>query len=121
MPVEANLHADVRDLLFADWAEVVTFVEVASVYDPANGETTETTSETDLLAIPGPGLDEAVQETAHQLTSLRRCYLIRAEDLPPDASFATSRIRHQETLYALLTADHAPVTNVIAFQAVALE
>ena len=121
MSVPATIHTDVRDLLFADWAEVVTFIEVASIYDPAEGETTETTSETDLLAILGPGLDATAKDTAHQHNTLRRSFLIRAEDLPADASYNTSRIRSHGRHYALLTADHAPLTNVIAFEAITIE
>jgi hypothetical protein len=115
MNIPTSLHTDVRDLLFSDWAEVVTFVEVSTTYDPQVGEASESISESDVLAILGPGLDAPVPNTAHQHTKSDRTFLIRAEDLPPNASFATSRIRWHGHDYAIQTADHAPQTNLVVF------
>ncbi len=117
MSVPASHHTDVRDLLFADWGEVVTFREISSTYDPHEGEVTESVSETLLMAIVGPRLNAPQPNTAHQVTTCERSFLFRMEDLPEDASFHSSRIQHGEDEYAILTADLAPATNVIAFTA----
>lgn len=113
MHVPSTLQTDVRDLLFADWAELVTFLEVSTTYDPAAGETAESIAETDLLAILGPVLNEPEPNTAHQHRQSQRVFLIRAEDVPENASFAASRIRCQGREYAILTVDHAPQTNLL--------
>jgi hypothetical protein len=114
MPVPATHHTDARDLLFADWAEAVMFREVTTTYDPAHGATAESTTDTLILAIVGPRTNTPQPNTAHLHTTHERTFLVRAEDVPPDASFATSRIVHGDDEYAILTADVAPATDVLA-------
>jgi hypothetical protein len=121
MNLAPSVHTDVRDLLFADWAEPVDFLEVSMTYNPLTGESSESVVEYLVLAILGPGLNAAEPNTAHQHTHLQRSFLLRAEDLPQEASFATSRIRCHGREYSLLTADHALQTNLVAFNAIARE
>lgn len=114
MSVPASFHADLRDLLFADWAEVVTFREVSTAYEPADAQVSESHADSLLLAILGPGLNAPLPDTAHQHTTLTRTFLVRAEDLPAHASLTSSRILHGDDEYAILTADLAPGANILA-------
>jgi hypothetical protein len=115
---EFTLHTDVRDLLFADWADVVTFREVSAVYDPQHAEAGETSTDTLLLAIVGPRIAAPQPDTAHQSRREDRVFLIRAEDIPEEASLASSRILHRDAEYAILTADLAPGDDVLALSTV---
>ncbi|MFV0445874.1 MAG: hypothetical protein ACK5Q5_20035 [Planctomycetaceae bacterium] len=119
MNITLSLHTDMRDLLFADWAELVAFLEVSLTYDPLTGQVAESSLQTDLLAVVGPELNSAEPDTAQQHTQRQRTFLIRAEDLPAEASFATSRIRCRGQDYAVTTVDHAPHSNLLVFHALA--
>lgn len=117
MSVPAALLTDVRDQLFNDWAVTVTFREVTQTYDPDTGELEETYDDTSLLAVAGPVTNPTTPDTAAHHRTHERAFLIRAADLPDDASFATSRILHEGLEYTLTAADHAPLTDVIVFSA----
>lgn len=121
MHVPPSFHTDLRDILFADWAELVTFIEVSTTYDPQQGEVAESRTETDVLAVIGPGLSTPEPNTAHQHTQLTRSFLIRGEDLPENVSLSSSRIGCHGQEFAVLTVDYAPQTNLMVVQTVLRE
>lgn len=115
MFIPESIITGVRDQLFADWAVPVTFREVQQVYDPEEGEVSETVTDVTLLAVVGPVTNPTTTDTAAQHRSHERAFLIRAGDLPESASFLTSRIIHEDVTYAIAAADHAPLSDVIVF------
>jgi hypothetical protein len=106
--------ADVRDLQFADWGQTITFREVATTCDPATGDVEETFMDTQVLAVPGPEREAPEPNTAHHDLVRERTFLIRAEDVPAHASYATSRILWGSEEFVVLTADLAAGTGVVA-------
>jgi hypothetical protein len=117
MSVPAALLTDVRDQLFNDWAVTVTFREVTQFYDPDTGQLDEGHADTPLPAVVGPLTNPTTPDTAARHRSHERAFLIRAADLPDNASLVTSRILHAGIEYTLTAADQAPLTDVIVFAA----
>lgn len=113
MSTPRTLQPDDRDRLFADWAEVVLFRQVACSYDPARGELDADATDSELPAIPGAAVSSPIADAAQQAVSLDRTFLVRSEDLPEGASLTTSRIVHAGQEFAIVGADQSAVAGVL--------
>ncbi len=94
-----------RDRMWNDWAETITFRQVATNIDPATQQVSETVTDTPIAAIIGRSQSEPAAGTAAGTLAETIEAAVKVEDLPPGDPALTDRFVRQGVEYDVVRRD----------------